>query len=137
MADLGLKLRGDYLPDDDLGYYSPSEGLIYFDLRLTPDERRCVIAHECGHAYYGHGCDSDRHERQANTYAAQLLIDPVEYARLERLGSDSHHIADEIGVTVELLEHYQQFCLQRLGHRTYSTGHNSPFTSKLARALTP
>lgn len=131
----GLKLHGGHLEDGLLGFYSPEEGRIYFDIKLTPNERRTIIAHELGHAHYGHSCDSGKNERQADTYAAHLLIDPTRYAEAERVSADSHYLADELGVTADLVTHYQRYCLQRLGTRTYSTGHRSGFTSALARSL--
>lgn len=137
VAELGLKLHATHLPDGILGYYSRTEHRIYFDLGLTPSERESVIAHELGHAFHNHGCDSPKHERQADTYAAELLIDPVEYASLERMGGDDHYIADELGITVDLVQHYRTHCLQRIGARTYATAHNSRLTNRLARALTP
>ncbi len=132
---MGVRVHGVHLDDGGLGYYSPSEGRIYFDLSLTPDERRCTIAHELGHAHHGHTCDSLTAERQADTFAAELLIDPAEYAALEQVSTDRFYIADELGITIDLLDHYRTHCLQRLGARTYSTRPLGRFTNTLARAL--
>lgn len=134
-ASLGVRLHGAYLPEGDLGYYSPDEDRIYFDLALTPFERRCTIAHELGHAYYGHRTDSDQNERLADTYAAELLIDPVAYAAAEHISTDVEFLADELCVIPELIEHYRAHCLQRLGGRTYSTHPHGRFSNALARRI--
>src|SRR5690606_13237987 len=82
-AAQGIELHAAHLNEDVFGYWSPDEGRIYFDFQLTPDERRVTIAHELGHAHYGHRCDSMRNDRQADLYAANLLIDPAAYAEAE------------------------------------------------------
>ncbi|WP_144795740.1 ImmA/IrrE family metallo-endopeptidase [Microbacterium paludicola] len=119
-ASLGIELHASHLPEDVLGYYSPDESRIYFDLQLTPNERRTTIAHELGHAHYGHRCDTSRNELQADKYAATLLINPAEYADLETINPDRHFLADELAVTVELLEFYERHCLTRLRGVTYT-----------------
>lgn len=119
-AELGVRVHGAHLPGDMLGSYSPTQRRVYFDLGLTPDERRVTIAHELGHVHYGHDCDSTRNEMQAETYAAHLLIDPAEYARAEAIDAEPNYLAAETGVTVELILHYQLHCIERIGERTYS-----------------
>lgn len=134
-ASLGVRLHGAYLSDGAFGYYSPDEARIYFDLGLTPLERRCTVAHELGHAYYGHRTDSEQNERLADTYAAEILIDPLAYATAEQISDDIEFLADELGVVPELVEHYRSHCLQRLGGRTYSTHPHGRFSNALARAI--
>ncbi len=119
-ASRGIEVHASHLPEDVLGYYSPDEGRVYFDMQLTPDERRVTIAHELGHAHYGHRCDSDRNERQADMFAANLLIDPEDYANLEALNPDRHFVAEELGVTVELVDFFATHCLTRLHGVTYA-----------------
>lgn len=133
---MGIRLHATTLDAETLGLYSPEEDRIYFDLRLTPNERRTTIAHELGHAYYGHTATNPARERQADTYAAELLIDPQEYAMLERISCDRDFLADELRVTVDLIDHYRGHCLQRVGHRTYSRHpHRSRLTNPLAKKL--
>ncbi|CAN7263340.1 ImmA/IrrE family metallo-endopeptidase [Microbacterium foliorum] len=119
-AAQGIELHAAHLDEDVLGYWSPDEGRIYFDLQLTPDERDTTIAHELGHVHYGHRCDTERNERQADTFAASLLIDPRAYAQAEATNPDTHHIAEELGVTVELVEFFETNCLTRLHGVTYA-----------------
>lgn len=122
---LGVLVFACKLPGDMLGCYVPDQQRIYLDTRLTPAEQRTVLAHEIGHAYYGHGCTDGNatdaaHERRADVYAARLLIDPAEYERLELIHPDPHLIADELGVTVGLVEIYRAHCLTALHGVTYA-----------------
>lgn len=119
-AAQGIEIHCAHLDDDVLGYWSPEENRIYYDMQLTPNEARVTIAHELGHAHYGHDCDSRRNEHQAELYAANLLIEPAAYAALEVLNPDQHYIADELDVTAELVAFYEAHCLTRLRGVTYS-----------------
>lgn len=119
-AQRGIELHAAHLDEDVFGYWSPDEGRIYYDMLLTKNEARSTVAHELGHAHYGHRCDSATYEYQADLYAARLLIDPNVYAPLEAVNSDQHHLADELGVTVELVEFYEQNCLTRMRGVTYA-----------------
>lgn len=121
-ADHGVAVTSAPLPDDLLGCYVPGLRRIYLDSRLTPAEERSVLAHEIGHVHYAHPCgdnapsDTARaRERQADVFAARLLIDADAYAQLERVDDDAHAIADDLGVTVEVVEIYRAHCLQRVG----------------------
>lgn len=117
----GLSIHASRLDDDVRGYYSPSERRIYFDLSLTPNERRATIAHELGHHHHGHDCSTDAAERQADVYAALVLIHPDEYAAVARHTRDREAIADELGVTADVIEAYEDHCLARIGDAVYST----------------
>lgn len=115
----GLTVHAAHLEEDVLGMYSPDEQRIYFDIRLTPIERRWVVAHELGHHHHGHTCDSSRNELQADIYAASMLIDVTAYVSAERLTHDPEVIAEALGVTVEALNVFQRHCLTRLRGVTY------------------
>lgn len=119
-ADAGLEVHGSHLPRPKIGAFIPELRRIYFDLRLTLAERRSVIAHELGHAHYGHDCDSPKHERLADAYAATLLVDPAWYAELEQINHDAEWIADEMQVAPYVILDYRRYCLQRLGSVTYT-----------------
>lgn len=120
-ASMGIRLHATHLDDDTMGLYSPDEGRIYFDIRLTPNERRVTIAHELGHAHYGHVCSTPSNERQAELFAARLLIDPAEHARLAPVHPDREHLAEELSVTVDLLHTYETRCLTQLRGVTYAS----------------
>lgn len=92
-APLGGPLNAVLLP----------EGYVILNCNRTSITKRYALAHECGHWYYGHDWrrehDRPKDERQADRYAAGLLIDPIEYARAERLyGGHPGAIACELGV---------------------------------------
>ncbi len=118
-ADEGLTVHACRLPPGMLGCYEPDASRIWFDLGLTPAERRSVIAHELGHHFYRHRESTPRNERAADRYAASLLIDPEEYARLEPIHPDADTIADELQVTVKIVEAYRALVLARVGDVTY------------------
>jgi len=118
-ADAGLTLHAAHLEGDTLGLYDADRRAIWFDVRLTPSERRSVVAHELGHDYFGHRCGGGPQERQADAYAAALLIDPDEYAALERFNPDVHVLAEEFGVTVDVIEDYRRYCLLPIGRAVY------------------
>lgn len=119
-GERGLRVHATHMPPGVLGYYEPAAARIWFDLSLTPAERHSVIAHEIGHHHYGHTCDGSRAEREADFFAASLLVDPEEYARLERISTDVNFLADEFGVTVQVIRDFQRYCLKRIGDRVYS-----------------
>lgn len=75
---------------------------------------RSSLAHELGHAHYGHMPPQDPveyryQERLADEYAARLLITPQEYRRAEtEVGHWPEAIADELEVTAHLVEVWQR-----------------------------
>lgn len=123
-----LDTRVHFAPIDDdpelLGYFLPEQRRIVVRIGMTLAQSRWVLGHECGHSYYNHRCKGPHStaaaERQANAYAARLLIDPVEYARLERINPDQHWLAEEFSVAVEGIYAYEEHCLTRLRGVTYS-----------------
>lgn len=125
-ASLGVQVHFAPIEDDPelLGYFLPASRRIVIRLGLTRPQGRWVLGHECGHAFYNHRCLGagmrDRAERQANAYAARLLIDPVEYARLAEINHDPHWLADEFSVSVEGIRAYEEHCLTKLQGVTYS-----------------
>lgn len=84
--------------------FHPASQTIFIKIGLDPVTRRCAIAHELGHAHYGHDCSTPGAERQADEWAAQQLLDvgDVEAVGLECEGSAAA-MAAELGVTPHLL----------------------------------
>lgn len=125
-AQLGVRVHLAPIDDDPelLGYYSPAHKQVVVRVGMTRPQSRWVLAHELGHAYYDHHCSgprtADGAERQADAYAARLIIDPNEYARLERINPDQHWLADEFGVSVDAITAYEQHCLTRVRGATYT-----------------
>ncbi|RYQ36071.1 ImmA/IrrE family metallo-endopeptidase [Bifidobacterium pseudolongum] len=103
----------DYpLPGDYEGLYAPAKDLILLDVRLSPVQRRCVLAHEISHAKHRDlGCRCDRWtERRADMEASALLIDPLEYAFAESVyGQNVHGIAVELGVMPWVVGAYREW----------------------------
>lgn len=93
-------------------------GLVLINDRKSALTQRCALAHEMGHWVHGHDWsamhDRRRDELQADTYAAELLIRPVDYALAERL-HDGHAgaIARELDVSTRLIEIWRTQVLRR------------------------
>lgn len=120
-ARLGVRVEVAHLPAPYRGYYDTERRTIVYDFGLTPIERRVVLAHELGHDYYQHACEEDVHaEHAADVFAARLLIDPIRFAELEQLTHDVELIAEELCVTPDLIQIYQQRCLTRVRGVTYA-----------------
>ena len=94
--------------EDIQAHYDDDLRLITLDLSLTMCEVKDALAHELGHALYGHRCSTDPNERRADRRAAQLLIDPLAYRTAELLDPDPQHIADELGVTRRIVRVWQR-----------------------------
>lgn len=113
---------GVFVDVDDVGWLSaghkggwfPDYDLILLRDGLSYVGQLCTLAHELGHAARGHvggatGWFSVRQERQADEYAVELLINPVEYRLAEELcGGHVGAIAAELGVTVHVLNTWRQ-----------------------------
>lgn len=115
----GIRIHATHMPSGLLGEWDERTKEIWFDLGLTPAEQASVIAHELGHWYFGHSCQSGPNERQADHFAASLLIDPNEYQRLAQINDDIEYLADEFGVTEEVIADYRRHCLRKIGSLVY------------------
>lgn len=125
--ELGVTVYFASISDEPtlLGYYLRSRRIIVVRKGLTTAQARWVLAHECGHAFYNHGRSQRTHhsraaENQADAYAARLLIEPREYARLEAINPDQHWIADELGLSADAVFAFERHCLTRLRGVTYA-----------------
>jgi Zn-dependent peptidase ImmA (M78 family) len=132
-AQLGYSVRVWDLGEVTSGLTDALERVITLNLGLTIPEQRSTLAHECGHAYYGHDCTDPVTERRARKYAATLLIDPSEYARLERINSDQHWLADEFSVTPDIIADYEELCLTPLQGITYSHARDGQWSFRSQR----
>lgn len=118
-AHLGTAVTLAAMEDDPhlLGYYSSARRCVVVRLGMSRCWTRWVLAHELGHAFYDHTCADAReapaNERQADQYAARLLIDPDDYARLEQIHHDAHWLADELGVPDEAVYAYRRYWRNR------------------------
>lgn len=71
--------------------------------RARPIQWRCVLAHELGHAQWGHDGSCPRAERQADEHAVTLLITPEEWAVATILHDSAEAVAHELGVLPRLV----------------------------------
>jgi len=86
-----------------------SSGVVYVNHGRTDLRQRVTLAHEMGHWHHGHDWSRDHNvahdERQADQYAARLLIGADAYAVAEDLcGTHPGALARELGVTRRLVE---------------------------------
>lgn len=110
-----VHVRLDFTDDDqlldgaDARYYATVERIL-MDRRLGLQvDRRCVLAHELGHAEHGDlPCGDDRYdarqESRVEQWAARKLIELPALADALRWSDDPHEVADALWVTEDLLE---------------------------------
>lgn len=106
LEELGVALieRPDLRVDLNACYHDGSRSIIV-RWGLDPVTRRCAIAHELGHFHYGHDCSSPRAKRDADEYAAKLLISYSDVSRIaHESGWTPPEICAELGVTPALFE---------------------------------
>ncbi len=118
-ADLGLRVKFR-----DLGRLRHGEihssGLVVINDRRPIAQQRVTLAHECGHHAYGHDWtsahDRARDEREADTYAARLLITPEAFAEAEALvGCRDGALARELNVQVKHVALWRAAYLRQVG----------------------
>lgn len=111
IVGLPVTVSSAILPDGLWGCYDASNSVILIDRRLTYTAKRCVLTHELLHWKHGDdGCSNNRskQERRARTQTALTLVDPAELALLEHMYDDDlWSIADELNVTMQVLEDYR------------------------------
>ncbi|MFS0895722.1 ImmA/IrrE family metallo-endopeptidase [Microbacterium sp. 179-I 3D3 NHS] len=107
-------------PGATRGGFDPVTKTIRLDPGMSARTARSVLAHELGHVALGHLPSTDpavsrQQERQADEWAARLLITPQAYAQAENTrGTHVASLAFELDVTIELVLAYQRR-LRRLG----------------------
>lgn len=117
---LPVQVKSAHLPDNVYGAYDESKQLILIDLGLTYTQKRCTLAHELIHWQYGddtcQGQCGVKQELRARKLAAQLLVSPLEYQTVEDMyDGECFLIASELGITVDVVQDFQQLVLPRLG----------------------
>lgn len=73
-AELGVTVRSAAVPGTRWGIYDHRYRLITLRPDLGPIQYRCTLAHELGHAHYGHVSSRPKQERQANLWASRQLL---------------------------------------------------------------
>ncbi|WP_136041430.1 MULTISPECIES: ImmA/IrrE family metallo-endopeptidase [unclassified Microbacterium] len=105
-------------PGRTRGGFDPMTRTIRLSPGMSARTTRSVLAHELGHARFGHAparlpTVRAQQERQADEWAACRLITPEAYAEAEELrGPHLASLAFELGVTIELVIAYQQLLRQ-------------------------
>ena len=106
----GIEVVERRLPDSwPRALYIPELNTIYLEARQPHCYKRVNLAHELGHVMLGHTRPQTdwweaRQELQADIFAARLLIDPDDYARLEESYDSAAAISHELEVTPRLLD---------------------------------
>ncbi len=109
-ADLGIEVVWRDLGETRRGEYHHERRTIVLSSRLTATQQVSCLAHELGHARFGHGSSSPANEQRAWDYAAALVISPDEYALAEeRVGHHPCALALELAVTPALIEAWQHW----------------------------
>lgn len=100
------------LPADLEGGYDAANNRILISDRLTPIQRRCVLAYEISHARHhdvGCKCDSAT-ERRADMEAARMLVNQLEYQSAEIIfDGDECAIARELNVMPWVIRAYKNW----------------------------
>ncbi|KJQ54445.1 ImmA/IrrE family metallo-endopeptidase [Microbacterium sp. SA39] len=101
-------------PGATRGGFDPASRTIRLDPGMSARTTRSVLAHELGHAVLGHTLSAipsvrRQQERQADEWAARLLITADAYAQAEDArGPHLASLAFELDVTIELVLAYQR-----------------------------
>jgi len=118
--NMGITVHVAYLDAPRLGYYDRALSQIVLAFGLSRIETTCVLAHELAHAQLGHTCTTGIVERRADQLAAAILINFDDYRRAEAICENLEDLADELGVTSDVVTDYQTLVLQRIGTSTYA-----------------
>lgn len=106
------------------GYTDVPARTIVLNSHMSMPRQKYALAHELGHAWHNHEWtgrphEDERAERIADEHAAQLLIDPVEYAHAEELvGPHAGAIAVELGTVAQAVVAWQRILrkIPRVGY---------------------
>lgn len=86
------------------GMWLPDHRIIVIRSGLRAVHDRSALAHELGHAHYGHRDDRPKHEIQADRFAATNLIDLDAFRELAKWAPDHHRLATELQVSTRLVQ---------------------------------
>jgi Zn-dependent peptidase ImmA (M78 family) len=120
-ARLGVKVHIAEMDGDLRGFYSHRHRVIVVRLGMSRAQLNETLAHELGHAFYGHECTTAQmaeQERQADRRGALLLVDPDAYAAAEAFNPHVNHIAAELELTPHVIEVWRSTWLPRILERT-------------------
>ena len=71
---MGVTVRSALVPDGLWGFYDRRYRLVTIKSTLGPIQYLSTLAHELGHAYYGHSGHHPKNESKADKWAARQLL---------------------------------------------------------------
>lgn len=89
-----------------LGEYDHSQQLIRLHPRLSGLLQTSVLAHELGHAAYGHTCSTAENEQQADWFAQWLQVPFCDYLTATAAHPTAQGVAHELGVLPTTITDY-------------------------------
>lgn len=110
---MGVRVIAATLPHGWWGAYMHSQRTIILRPDLGSTQRLCTLAHELGHAHYGHIGVTPKQELQANRWAARLLINHHDLIDAARIHDSTTGLAAELGVMPSVLTTYLEECHAR------------------------
>lgn len=120
----GIRVLHGHL-DGRNGVYYHELDLIILDYSLSPFEERFTLAHELGHAHFGHRSSEPANEVKADEYAAKLVISHDDYAAAEIICDSPAFIAQELGVSLRAVEAYCRTQARGEGARRVALGNKT------------
>jgi Zn-dependent peptidase ImmA (M78 family) len=103
---LGIRVINGAPPHGWWGAYLHAYRAIILRHDLGPHQRRSTLAHELGHAHYGHTGHHPSQERLADRYAANLLINADELLDAILTHQTIPALSAELGVMPSLVTTY-------------------------------
>lgn len=85
------------------GMWLPDYRLIVIRSGMRRLHDRSTLAHELAHAMLGHHDDRPKHEKQADAFAAELLIHPEECEDAMRYARNMNELSLELQVSTRIL----------------------------------
>lgn len=109
IKELEVRLNIAHLPTGLMGYYTHKSKNIVLHVNLSPRELLSVLAHEVGHAVYGHDrADIPFFERAADQWAARALIHPERWADHVAVSNSTEWLAQCFGVKEKVITAYRE-----------------------------
>lgn len=103
---LGVRVVRQIPAGNRWGSYSHRTRTIRLHPGLSPIQERYVLGHEIAHAYYGHDDCLPRWERDADAFAATLLIRPQDWRRATQMHGTLEAVAHELDVHPHVVRIY-------------------------------
>ena len=105
-GELGVTVLDEWPEGDSWGEYDHETKTIYLRPDLAPIQRRSTLAHELGHAVYGHVGSTRTQERQADEFGALFQIRLCDLLKACKAVECPQGVAAELGVMPSDVETY-------------------------------